>query len=131
MFGRIQRINLAQVEANTREEKENQRTAQVAGFFWNKETQLQRWNNRRHLLLRALCLDLASFETPGRSPHLDQEGWLRWKNDTGAAISAFPLDAKIGTETQANACSNKTASGVLVPDHGGLCVQGRLTMGTE
>ena len=26
----------------------------------------------------ASSLDLASFETPGRSPHLDPEGWLRW-----------------------------------------------------
>ena len=47
----------------------------------------------------ASSLDLASCETPGRSPHLDPEGWLRWTYDTGAAISAFPLDAKIGTET--------------------------------
>ena len=48
---------------------------------------------------------LASIETLVRSPHLDHEGWLRWTYDTGAAISAFSLDAKIGTETQANDCS--------------------------
>ena len=69
-------------------------------------------------------LDLTSFETPGRSPHLDPEGWLRGTYDTGAAISAFPLDAKIGTETEANECSCKTASGEFVSDYGGLCVQG-------
>ena len=34
-------------------------------------------------------------------------------------MSALPLDAKIGTETEANACSYKTASGKLIPDHGG------------
>ena len=43
------------------------------------------------------------------SQHLDHEGWLRWTYDTGAAITAFPQDARIGTETQANECSNKTA----------------------
>ena len=50
-------------------------------------------------------LDLASFEKPAFSPHMDSESWLRWAYDTGAAIS---LDARIGTETQANDCSNKT-----------------------
>ena len=72
----------------------------------------------------ASSLDLASFETPGRSPHLDPEGWLRWTYDTGAAISAFPLDAKTGTATEANECSYTTASAELIPNHGGLCVQG-------
>ena len=46
-------------------------------------------------------LDLAPFETLGRSLRLDPEDWLRWTYDTGAAISAFPVDAKTGTETQA------------------------------
>ena len=69
-------------------------------------------------------LDLASIETLVRSPHLDPEGWLRWIYDTGAAISAFPQDAKIGTETQANECSYKIASGELISDRGGLRVQG-------
>ena len=41
----------------------------------------------------------------------------------GAAISAFPLDAKIGTETGANERSHKTASGQLIPDFGGLCAK--------
>ena len=53
----------------------------------------------------ASSLDLASFQTLVRSPHSEHEGWLRWTYDTGAAISAFPLDAGIGTETQANDCS--------------------------
>ena len=55
-------------------------------------------------------IDLASIATPLRSPH------LRWTYDTGAAISAFPLDARFGTETQANDCSYKTASGELWSD---------------
>ena len=40
-------------------------------------------------------------------------------HDTGAAISAFPLDAKICTETEANACTYKAASGELNHAHGG------------
>ena len=57
--------------------------------------------------------------------------WYRLKHtlnpegDTGAAISASPLDAKIGTETQANECSYKTASGELISARGGLRVQGK------
>ena len=46
--------------------------------------------------------DLASIETPVRSPHLDPEVWLRWTYATCAAISTFTMDAKIGTETEAN-----------------------------
>ena len=72
---------------------------------------------------------LASFETLVRSPHLDHEGWLRWSYDTGTAISAFPLDVKIGTETQAKECSYKTASGELISDRGGLRVQGTTEYG--
>ena len=64
--------------------------------------------------------DLASIETSIRSPRLDQEGWLSWTYDTGAAISAFP----IGRETQANDCSYKTASAELLSDRGGLRVHG-------
>ena len=67
--------------------------------------------------------NVASFETPGRSPHLDPEGWLRCTYDTGAAISAFPLDAKIVTETEANRCLYKTASRERSSDHSGLCLQ--------
>ena len=68
----------------------------------------------------ASSLDL----TPVRSTHLDPEGCLRWTYDTGAAISIFPLDARIGTKTQANDCSYKTAAGELISDRGGLRVQG-------
>ena len=39
------------------------------------------------------------------------------------------MDAKMVTETQANACSHKTASGVLIPDCGGLRVQGTTEFG--
>ena len=68
----------------------------------------------------ASSLDLASIETLVRSPHLDDEGWLRWKYDTGAAISAFPVGARIRTESQTNDSSYKTASGELISDRGGL-----------
>ena len=59
---------------------------------------------------------LASFEKPG--------GNSTWTYDTGAAVSAIPRDANIGTETEATECSYKTASGDFIPDNGGLCVQG-------
>ena len=52
----------------------------------------------------ANSLDVASFEKRSRSPHLHPEGWLRWTCDPCAEISACPLDAKIGTETEENAC---------------------------
>ena len=68
----------------------------------------------------ASSLDLASSQTLVRSPHLEPEGWLKWTHDTGAAISAFPLDGKSGTETQANEWSYKTASGELISDRGGV-----------
>lgn len=59
-----------------------------------------------------------------RFAHLNAEGWLRWTYDTGAAITAFPLDASMGIETPPNGASYKTASGELIPDHGGLSVRG-------
>ena len=43
--------------------------------------------------------------------------------DVEQAISAFPLDAKIGTETQTNECSYKAASSERNSDRGGLRVQ--------
>ena len=73
--------------------------------------------------------NLASIATPVRTLHPDHEGWLRWTHDTGAAISADPLDARLGTETQANDCSYKTASGELTSDRGGLRVQGKTEYG--
>ena len=85
----------------------------------NRENKLQWWNQNRSQLLRAPLtwrrLKLLS---------LDHEGWLTWTYDTGAAIWAFPLGARIGTETQANDCSYKTASRELITDRGGLRVQG-------
>ena len=44
-----------------------------------------------------------------------------------SAISAFPLDAMIGTETQAN--DYKTALGELISDRGGMRVQGTTEYG--
>ena len=58
------------------------------------------------------------------------EGWLRWTYDTGAATT-FPLDAKTGTESQANECSHITVSGELISDRGGLRVQGTTECGLE
>ena len=77
----------------------------------------------------ASSLDLASIDTPVRSPHLEQEVWLRWTFDTVGTISAFPLDARIGKETQANDCSYTTASCELISDRGGLRAQGTTEYG--
>ena len=71
------------------------------GARQNKENK-QQWRNHSHIQFLRAFLDLALIETPIRSPHLDHEGWLKWTHDTSAGISAFPLDARIGTETQAN-----------------------------
>ena len=87
--------------------------------LWKMESKLEL---RKPEPALASSVDLASFESLGRSPHLDPEGLLGWTYDTGAAISAFPLNANIGTETQANECSYEVASGELITDHGGLCV---------
>ena len=76
-----------------------------------------------------LSLDLATIEKPVTSPHLDHEGWLRWTYDTGVPILAFPLGAKMGTQTQANECSYKTATGELISNRGGLRAQGTAAYG--
>ena len=80
----------------------------------------------QHQPALASSLDMASIETLVSSPHFDHESWLRWTCDTCAAISAFPLDARIGTKTDAKDCSNKTASGERISDRGGLRVQGKI-----
>ena len=118
---RIQRISLALEKSNTKETKENRRTSQREQFALVKPQSQS---------ALASSLDLASIRTLVRSPHLDHEGWLRWTYETGAAISAFPLDARVGTETQANDCSYKTASGELMSDRGGLRVQGTTECGS-
>ena len=71
---------------------------------------------------------LAEFSRLVRSLHIHHEAWLRWTYDTGAAISEFPLDARIGTEKQAKYCCSKTAPGELLSDRG-LCVQGTTQYG--
>ena len=75
--------------------------------FWNKEISLLEQGDQGadaeqqpHAAL-AISLDVASFEKLCRSPHLHYEGWLRCTYATGVAISAFPLDAKMCTETEA------------------------------
>ncbi len=49
---------------------------------------------------------------------------MRFTYDTGAAVTAFPLDARMGEETEANEATYKTASGEIIKDQGGLKVQG-------
>ncbi len=72
-------------------------------------------------------LEIGSFDSPFRPKsdcqYLDPDGWLKFTYDTGAAITAFPLDAKIGEETEANDMNYKTASGELIPDQGGLKIK--------
>ena len=83
------------MELKTKEAKENRRTSQAR--------EPARWNRAEPQPQPALAssLDFASIATLVRSSCRDHEGWLRRTYDTGAAISAFPLDARSGTETQA------------------------------
>ena len=88
------------MELKTKEAKENRRTSQAREKArWNRRTSCSGGAPQPAL---ASSLDLASIETLVRSPHLDHEGWLRWTYDTGAAISAFSLDARIGQKEIVN-----------------------------
>ena len=95
-----------------RQRKNNDRHGKRRG---NQETKLQLWSSSRNRFQR-----LASFETRGRSPHLDSEGWLGHTTRCGA---------KTGIETEANECSPKTDSGELISNRGGLRVQGTTEYG--
>ena len=111
------------MELKTKEAKENRRTSQAKEQArWNRENKLQWRNHNNSQLLRALSWRRLKLLSDHRTSN--HEGWLRWTYDTGAANSAFSLDAKIGTETQANGYSYKTASGDLISDRGGMRVQG-------
>ena len=119
-MGRTQRTSLAPEEANTRETQENIERHGQSRLLGTRDQPAAVEQQPQPAL--ASSLDLASFQKLGGTPHLDSEGWLGLTHDTIAAISAFPLDAKIGTETEAIECSYKTASGELILDHGVLCV---------
>ena len=55
---------------------------------------------------------------------LDDQGWMKFTYDTGAAVTAFPLNATVGEETEANGATYRTASGEIIEDRGGLKVSG-------
>ena len=55
---------------------------------------------------------------------------MRWTYDTVASISAFSLDAKIGTETEANECSYKNYF-LGTSGFGGLSVPGTTEYGSD
>jgi hypothetical protein len=71
--------------------------------------------------------EVAPVDAPGSGAHrekyLDADGWLKFTYDTGAAVTAFPLDAKMGEETEPNESTYRTASGEIIPDKGGLKLQ--------
>ena len=67
----------------------------------------------------------------GRSPHLDPEGWLRLTYDMGGAISAFPLEAKIGTETEANYVASRQLQVNSFPTVEACVCKERLNVGME
>ena len=56
---------------------------------------------------------------------IDDDGWLRFTYDTGAAVTAFPSDFGLGTRTPASDATYKTASGEIIEDAGGLKLEGR------
>ena len=116
MFVRTRRISLAPEEPTQgRQIKIKERHGQGSGLL-EQEDQAATVEQQPQLAL-AISLYLASFEKPGRPRHLDSEGWSRWTNDTGA------VDADVGTETEANEGSCKTAPVELIPGHGNVCVQ--------
>ena len=51
-------------------------------------------------------------------------GWMRLTFDTGAAVTAFPLDVGSGTHTDPSTATYKTASGEILQDQGGVRVEG-------
>ena len=92
--GRTQRFTLALEEANTRDVEEKPKKGTSKGACLLEEGDQAAAVDQQPQPALASSLDLASFETPGRSPHLDPEGWLRWTYDTGVAISAFSTGCK-------------------------------------
>ena len=51
-------------------------------------------------------------------------GWMRFTFDTGAAVTAFPLDVGRGTHTDPSTATYKTASGEILQGQGGVRVEG-------
>ena len=79
----------------------------------------------------ASSLDVASFETLVRSSHLDPEGWLRCAYDTGAVISAFPLDAKLARKRRRMNVATRLLQVKSFPTVVACACRRRLTMGME
>ena len=101
---------------NGRQLKTKERHGQNERALWSKETKLQLWNNSHNRLSRAL-------QTWRRLKKLGVH--RTWTYDTGAAISAFPLDAMIGTETDANEMWLQNCFwGIHPPPWRLVCVQG-------
>ena len=77
------------------------------------------------------CLDICSFSVVSAAElmsleerNVDENGWLRFTFDTGAAITAFPSDMDVGEKTAQNDATYRTASGEVIEDRGGLAVSG-------
>jgi hypothetical protein len=71
------------------------------------------------------CQNLCGFSMCGFGTESNVVGgWLRFTYDTGAAVTAFPLDSP-GKHTDPNPnATYRTASGEIIEDAGGLIVQG-------
>ena len=76
-------------------------------------------------------LDLASIETLVRSPHLYHEGWLRWTYDTGAAISAFPLNARLARKRRRMTAAARQHQANSSPTVEACACKERLSTGME
>ena len=92
--------------------------------LWNKETKLH-WSTPA-----TDSCDLSGLGIVGNSWQITALGPRRLvEMDIRHGCGDFPPDEKIGTETQANECSYKTASGELTSDRGRLPVQGTTEYG--
>ena len=72
----------------------------------------------------ALELSAVDVQSLQGTPHLDPDGWLSFTYDTGAAVTAFPLDMEIGESEAPSEASYKTASGEIIQDRGGIRLVG-------
>ncbi|CAK0819708.1 unnamed protein product [Prorocentrum cordatum] len=69
--------------------------------------------------------ELCTFELNSFDETVDDQEWVRFTFDSGAAVTTFPENTK-GERLPADPnASYRTASGEIIADSGGVCIQGR------
>ncbi|CAK0857642.1 unnamed protein product [Prorocentrum cordatum] len=69
--------------------------------------------------------ELCAFELNSFDETVDDQEWIRFTFDSGAAVTTFPENTK-GERLPADPnASYRTASGEIIADSGGACIQGR------